>query len=452
MDNKLMKELSDLSNLNPFASEVGGSRKQMFSTDAVEEDRAFEDFLRKRVNNAMGLPKDLVLGEKSIALSSFTRANTAYMQTGLKVIRCIEKKIARGGFSDFRGGMLFLQRQVLAVKLELFNKHLDMWMQSSIPDPQEYWNTVIFNPRFHRTFVERKLGIYTSVDGWQIAQEDIPGEENWVMHNPEGKLVAELPWIYEYEEKYPITLIDYETRFRRHGRTEMDIKYGPAHFPKGTIVEVDPELPDHLGGNRFTVDHIVVMGARNYLLVMKEIKPGVPGSVRIVDEPRQYNMHHVWKIVKRGDGPVDLRDDVGEYEYIDLCLLTQQSHDLICDFIREEEFQMPKLRKGETLFNSTSRLIAAIRQQIGIPADHKAKWIDDSKFHRHMATGGWGRFISVFNPISVRFDSFYAIDVKKLVKFMQKHPDRLFMTLRQVEKLEEEMDRKDCEDLARHFD
>lgn len=436
-------------------------RKHVF-TDALPfsirqpDTREFEEHLRKVIENSMGLPEDLLHGEKSIALSSFTRANTSYMRTGLKAIRCIEKKIGRGGFNDFLGGMLFLQRQAAAVKLELFNKHLDLWMQSSIPSPQEFWNSVIFNGRFHRTFVARRLGefkdVYTSVDGWQIAQEEIPGEENWVLHNPEGSLIAELPWLHEYEEKYPFTLISYETRYGRHGNTEMDIKYGPMHFPEGTIVEVDPEHPDHLRNTRFTVDHIVVMGARNYLLVMKELKPGVPGSKYLVDEPRQYNMHHVWKIVKRGEGKVDLRDDIGEYGELDLDVITRQSHEYICEYIREEGFTMPKLKKGEYLFASNGGLVSAILQRIGIPNDHKGKWIDDTKFHRHMEAMGWGRFISLFNPQTVRFDSFYAFNVKKLVKFMQKYPDRLFMTLRQVEKLEEEMDRKQSEDLAAHFD
>ena len=475
---KLIKELVDVIP-NPFAGTGGGHRNQMFSEDnrvfkehefagnktwsfevptdeevkPVAEAQELEDRLKAMIGEATALPPELVNGVMTEAVANTVKANVRYMRMGLKVLRCLQKKFAGGYPADFRRALRRLNATAVETKnIVYFEKQLSNWMQSSIIDPQEYWSQVVSNPRFHRTFVEQRFGNWVSSDGWVILKEQIDSEEIWSLEDPSGRIHAELPYRHKFEEDYPYQLVSYQDRYGRHGDTECDIKYGPAHFPEGTVVRVNPEYKDHLRNNEFTVDHIVVIGARNYLLVMKEIKPGVPGSAFLKDEPRQYNMHHVWKIVKRGGGKVDLRDDHPEYEPIDLGLLTQQSHQLIVEYIREEEFTMPKLNKGETLFGSTGRLLSAIQQRLGIPADHKAKWIDDSKFHHHMVVAGFGRFVSVFNPVTMNHDSFYAINVKKMVKFMQKYPDRLFMSLRQVEKMEEEMDRKQSEEFARHFD
>uniref|UniRef100_A0AAU7PFH0 Uncharacterized protein n=1 Tax=Burkholderia phage vB_BgluM-SURPRISE13 TaxID=3159457 RepID=A0AAU7PFH0_9VIRU len=422
-------------------------------TKPIREALDFEDRLKKMIHSGMGLPPALIEGVMTEATANTVKANIRYMRMGLKVLRCLQKKFSTSYPIDFRRAVRQLNATMRETKnIVYFEKQLSNWMRSSIIDPQEYWSQVVSNPRFHRTFVEQRFGNWVSSDGWVILKEQIDSEEIWSLEDPTGRIHAELPYRYKFEEDYPYQLISYQDRYGRHGDTECDIKYGPAHFPEGTVVRVNPEHKDHLGNNEFTVDHIVVIGARNYLLVMKEIKPGVPGSAILKDEPRQYNMHHVWKIVKRGDGKVDLRDDHPEYEPIDLGLLSQQSHQLIVEYIREEGFTMPKLNKGETLFGSTGRLLSAIQQRLGIAADHKAKWIDDSKFHHHMKVVGFGRFVSVFNPVTMNHDSFYAINVKKMVKFMQKYPDRLFMTLRHVEKEEAEMDRKQSEELSASLD
>ncbi|BDD79434.1 hypothetical protein [Burkholderia phage FLC8] len=452
MDKNISKMLMENA-LDPFRAEVHYSRKQMFSNHGIEDTREFEDHMRKIIHDAIALPSSVLYGAKSLDAKYMSDISIKYMRQGLKVHRCITKKAKHMAGGDINYARAFLRDQARSVDdFQLFDRWLNAWMQSSLILPNEYWEQVIWNERFHRTFVERKLGVYTSADGWKIENEDIPGEELWALRDPYGVCVAELPRLHDFEDKYPYTLINYEKRFGRHGHAEMDIKYGPAHFPKGTIVEVNPEHKDHLGNNRFTVDHIVVMGARNYLLVMQEIKPGVPGSAFILDEPRQYNMHHVWKIVKRGDGKVDLRDDFPQYRPIAIEELLATEEATIEMFSRENSLRLPHLNKDERFVVNLSRLVSCILNSVGRRPENQGKWLDEGKLHRFMVQRNFGRFVTLYGPNDDKFESFYVFNIKKMVAWIRDHQHQLFMTLRQVEKLEEEMDRKEAEDFARLMD
>lgn len=389
--------------------------------------------------------------DQTRALLGLSKARPPRLHLALKIRRCVDKKYPNAS-RDHRDSVyhaLFAGVEVSPKEnRKNFEKHLDMWMQSSIVDPVEYFNMVPLNERHDRAFVEQRDGTYVSKDGWKIVTEGPDDEKSWVLYDPFGRFEIEAQMLVALEQKFPYTLYSYEDRYGRHGRTEMDIKFGVAHFPKGTIVEVDPAHPDHLGNNRFTVNHVITIGARNHLLVMDEIRPGVPGSAFIEDESRMYNMHHVWKIIKRGDGPLDVREDFPEYQPIKIDDLIRENEISISALVKEVGGEPIKLSKGEHVFSSETRVISALLHELGRHPDHYGKWFDESGFYRYMRAQNFGRFVSVYSPINADWIHFFVANVKKMRAWLKNNQRYVFMTARETAKLEDAIDRKQCEEMA----
>jgi len=425
-----------LSFLRSPAPEAEGALKQMFPGSAIPLSKEALDSIVKS-------------HEQTRAFLGLSKARPTRLDLALKIRRCVDKKYPNVS----RDRRDFVYRALMNGIVDSpkenrknFEKHLAMWMQSSIVDPVEYFNMVPLNERLDRVFVEQRDGTYVSKDGWKIVTEGPDDEKSWVVYDPFGRFLCEEETLIKIEQKFPYTLYSYEDRYGRHGRTEMDIKFGVAHFPKGTVVEVDPAHPDHLGNNRFTVNHVITIGARNHLLVMDEIRPGVPGSAFVQDEPRMYNMHHVWKIIKRGDGPLDVREDFPEYQPVAVADLIRENEISISDMLKEFGAEPIKLRKGEHLFSSETRAVNALLHEIGRHPDHYGKWLNESAI-TSMAMR-FGRFVSVYAPTSDTWVLIFAANVKKMRAWLKNNQHHVFMTARETAKLEDAIDRKQCEEMA----
>lgn len=460
-DNRLMKELVEHMP-NSWAGEVGGNRRQMFSGHIPPLDEVlkepipegtkvtfsnldstseFETTMQTKLVNAVGLPPSLMSETMSSEIAKRVKAKIGYMRMGVKIHRAIVKKGARENHhgSDIAlntDALLTRLRTIPADQLPILDKQIDLWLQTSYQSVVEFFQRVVSPLHMSRTFVERKSDVYSSQDGWELFMQYSGDDEIWVLRDPNGTDVESYKFLSDVTDKHPYTLFSYEERFGRSGYTEMDIKYGPSHFPEGTVVEVFHDTMT--APKQFTVNFITVIGARNWLLEFKERK--ADDSRVFAGQAEMFNVQHVRKIISRGKGNIDLRPDCSEYGPIDLELLTHQCHELITEFIGDEKYEMPKVRKGETFFGSLPRLMIAIEQKLGIREDNLGKWFDEGKFHTQMASHGFGRLITPFNPETMRSDSFYVINVPKLVKFVKKYPDRLYMTLRQSEKMEKERD------------
>ncbi|BAS04944.1 hypothetical protein [Ralstonia phage RSF1] len=410
--NNLRRDLLDISQLNPWATEVGGNRKQMFTM------------------------------------------NTKMMRLGLKVFRCMQKKLMGCTMGDFNsaGGFLKDQRSVYFKyeKLHVFEAHLNMWLQSAILDPKEYFYKVPLNKRWHRVFVERKQDVFVSKDGWQISwQQNETSFGCWVMRDPLGYEIEDRETFWEFQREYGYEFFSYEKRYGRSGKTEMDIKFGPAHFPEGTVVEVfvGPGMKEP---KQLTVDSIYVIGARNYLLSMKEVK--AEGEM-FAGEPEEYNLAHVRRVIKRGAGKVNLINDRGGLKLRTLDgFLAENVIQFNAFYDENPQYERPKLRKGEYLFGEYDILLHVILDVIGTHPDHYGKWINSDRIFDYMKSRGFGRVISQFSPLNDDWMHFWIFDVQKLVDFLRKYQRLVFTPLDEVEKIEVEIDEKNASELLYYHD
>ncbi len=82
---------------------------------------------------------------------------------------------------------------------------------------------------------------------------------------------------------------------------KAQLKYDPAFFPEGTVVEVQTA---RTGLKTFTVDEVYRNGANSYVLGMKETYVSGGGVWRYA-----FHVNLVSRIVKRGDGPLLILQD-----------------------------------------------------------------------------------------------------------------------------------------------
>lgn len=82
---------------------------------------------------------------------------------------------------------------------------------------------------------------------------------------------------------------------------KAQLKYDPAFFPEGTVVEVQTA---RAGQKTFTVHEVYRNGANSYVLGMKETCVSGKGIRRCT-----FHVNLVNRIVKRGDGPLVIQQD-----------------------------------------------------------------------------------------------------------------------------------------------
>lgn len=372
-----------------------------------------------------------------------------------KILRYMDRKYVGRPKGEYQTDQYFLNRWkhcYSSDQLKLFERHLDMWDQSSVARAEEYFSNMLFKRGWHRTFVEKQVDNFTSKDGWSIFWQMNDTEFGcWVLRDPFGTDVESRESFWEFQKTYPgYEFFSKEKRYGRSGKTEHDIKFGPAHFPEGTVVEifVDGNMKEPV---QMTVDSIFVLGARNYLLTMKEKKPegGLFGG-----EPEEYNLGHVRKIIKRGEGKVKLIEDrVCGFQPQTLKEYLAENELQVNDFYNvHPEYPRPKMRKGEYLFGQYDTLIARIMEEVGTHPDHYGKWVNQDRIFDIMHQRNFGRTISQFSPLNDDWMHFWIFDVQKLVDFMRKYQRLIFRSKDECEKIEDEIDKKNASELMYYHD
>jgi hypothetical protein len=372
-----------------------------------------------------------------------------------KILRYMDRKYVGRPKGEYQNDQYFLNRWkhcYSSDQLKLFERHLDMWDQSSIARAEEYFSNMLFKRGHHRTFVEKQVDNFTSKDGWSIFWQANDTEFGcWVLRDPFGTDVESRESFWQFQETYPgYEFFSKEKRYGRSGKTELDIKFGPVHFPEGTVVEVfiDGSMKEPV---QLTVDSIFVLGARNYLLTMKEKKPE---DQLFGGEPQEYNLCHVRKIIKRGEGKVKLiEDSVQGFQPQTLKEYLAENELQVNDFYNvHPEYPRPKMRKGEHLFGQYDTLIARILEEVGTHPDHYGKWINQDRIFDIMQQRNFGRTISQFSPLNDDWMHFWIFDVQKLVDFMRKYQRLIFRSKDECEKIEDEIDKKNASELMYYHD
>lgn len=302
-------------------------------------------------------------------------------------------------------------------------------------------------------FVQGRDKVFRAKSGWSVQYEKVEDGsiERAIMRSEDGTIMGTTFSVWDFRNEGKGKFFTYEQRTGRSGETEMDIKYGPSHFPEGTVFEVNETVGERLERDnygspkqvRFTVDYIEQNGARSYCIMTKELRRGIIDKETM--ESHGYNISHVRKIISRGTGKVKFGDDQDgrvaraleeERTRMDGILVHFGSPDL-------------NLKKGDMLFNSYDHPVMSILRDIGILPDNCGKWIDEPRTSDFIHNNGMGRMVVLKYPDREwDYEYFYIVNVPKLKKWLKKNQHRVLHSLNFVEKEETERDRRECESIV----
>lgn len=302
----------------------------------------------------------------------------------------------------------------------------------------------------------RKDGSYDSKHGYTI--KEVPGTyiddegkvhlihntvlTDYVLYDPEGKEIAKGDFVSDLARQFGFKYFSHQQRTGRNGQTDGDINYSPYHFPEGTVVETGVTARNEKFP-QLTVDYITINNTGSYLLVFKEKEkeltiladyPGEMVNIRI-------NMGHITKIVKRGTGKVVFKLQDHNDPDTSTNRMVYKDH-LELDVLG---ITVPKLKKGEVISSHLPNIIQAyaVEQVKGNP-EYSHRRFNELHEDRFIETATWCRPIINDNsdlPI------IYAVNVKKLKKWLKKNVHRLYNTIKQDQKDNREEERRYMDDI-----
>lgn len=182
-------------------------------------------------------------------------------------------------------------------------------------------------------------------------------------------------------------------------------KFSIAHFPQGTIFELNPEfLPQFNGENRqFEVDYIAQNGAQSFVLQTTTIND-------IIDRPYAFNIIHVKRIVKRGQGEVKVYNSVP-------------------DINLWQDFSQRKSKTHYAVLNLTPFILSLIYRYVPITAyidlDQAVESLKEQGFVKTISNDSWY--------------SHYLVNKKKVKKWLRQNANRLILSIKAAEKYENEL-------------
>lgn len=185
---------------------------------------------------------------------------------------------------------------------------------------------------------------------------------------------------------------------------EKVTKFDFAHFPKGTIFLLKPEFRYQFNGEdkEFEVDRIFQNGANSFVLQTTTWN-------NIIQQWYSFNISHVQKIIKRGQGEVLLSNSVPN---INLW----------------QDYRQTKSKTDYAVLNLRQFIQSMIYQHIPIQAyvdlDHAIEALKKQGFVR-------------FNDKDVL--SNYLINKKKFKKWLQKNANRFILPIKAAVEYENEL-------------
>ena len=308
--------------------------------------------------------------------------------------------------------------------------------------------------KFLGIFKERTPGVYISNAGLVAKEEPRPDADDWtvwVIRDQDGKELARSSYLFDLsrEGNKVGEFYSYQQRTGRRGDTHMDMKFGLAHFPQGTVFQVrhdsrvkayTEEMKPYEGIDTFTVDKVSYNGPGSILISCVEQRPGL--IHKEVLEPFMYNVSCVVKIISRGKGKVVVDPDtpVGSQTFEEWLAYNDRE---VRGLIENEKTPYPKLRRGETLFFSPSS-VAGILTAPGVKFDetmNAGKYVSDEKWNKFLVSTNCVRYIHL-NKVGAWSFGFYAVNVKKFSRWLKKNAHRVFHNLHECQKQDAEADHR----------
>lgn len=400
--------------------------------------------------------------DTSLAIYNVASRGSVYMKLGLYIRKALERARVQehrpyrsdlfiSTFRSFSKLHYDMKKRVEIFKVQ-FNDWIEWYSYYSWEQVQQ---EIFMNPNIDRTFLQARDKNYYSRDGWvmkwiektiKIGDTDHV-EGDYYLFKPNGEQVEH--WSFQNAPSN-MFFISYQDRYGRSGDTLLDMKFGPEHFPAGTVVEIKGSMIEN---GIFTVAAVYEIEARNWVLDMVETRPSIMRGARVM-EPASYNIAHVYRIVKRGTGHIGVIQDLPtnpayrtERKGIESFREYWQTRHLpeLMSVCEDFELPIPKAKKGEYITVSPQNLVnLAVGCQGFIPGGH---WIDETRAFRHFIAMGFLRQVGRDDPHSPV--GFYALDYKRASKWLQKNYHRCMFNLDYVCKEIEEDDRRQSESYAR---
>jgi hypothetical protein len=312
-----------------------------------------------------------------------------------------------------------------------------------------------------RIWKEQRDASIVSNDGFVIKKVE-PDSDSLVrrhqkgLFDPNGNLLVDvvgynclrdLPWneVYSYEE-----------RTGRSGLTACDIKFGPAHFPKGTIFEVDPMVGLEPAGReseqyispaervvRFTVDKLSYMDVKNFVIVCEE--PGRKFSHEETARPFTVSVAHVRRIIKVGNGPLVFDHDIPDGGYLEY---SRDDHNHLMEAVTSKY----KLKKDEAIWATPGMMVDYVHYLCDeLKVQSYGRSLNQQKLFENLT---WYRQVKLntcvrstgSRHIRGEYNSFYAIiyNKKKLRHLLTKKLHTILDTAKTCRKAVEASDRADA--------
>lgn len=224
--------------------------------------------------------------------------------------------------------------------------------------------------------------------------------------DPNGNCVGEIIDRWSLRSAPFNQYFTYKERYGRSGETDGDIKFGPHHFPRGTVFEVDQMVGeqdfDNLGSTpygqrkvRFTVDDLYFQDVKNFVITTKELAPKFRDEER---RPHRYTFEHVRRIISYGtEGMKFSGEDRPEWKF-DKCMERARAH------TKELNFEKGvKLKKGEIVLDSKVDhyldVIYMLIEDMGLQL--YGRHLDP---HKVIHNASWCRLVNVVQETAIKVD------------------------------------------------
>lgn len=208
-------------------------------------------------------------------------------------------------------------------------------------------------------------------------------------------------------------------------------KWQPQHFPTGTVVvlknyknEPDGSLTYCSGGNaEFIVKSVRMTNTGNYLL-----DSGIQNK-SLDDMNYVFNVAHVTSIKSRGAGPVKMEHWRNYSKMINL------KSEITYDVLNKRRYYSTCVRELLAFLIHNNKSFQA---EMGLRRDYVELFMRQSFVKSYRFPGGWHGYVSV--------------DKKKAKRWLQQNINRLLMTRKESNRIEEEMRAREYAEYCRDLD
>lgn len=297
-------------------------------------------------------------------------------------------------------------------------------------------------------------GELVSSDGWKLVEIKTihnPGRplamerSTYQLTDPDGKTYGEPQSRCRNFETINghIEVYYFLQRKNKQGKADYALRFGPAHFPIGTIFEVDPSVGHYEGSDhvpleqrqvRFEVAGVHQTGARHWVVETTTMKPDLIEKGTL--SPALYSIDHTARIIQRGKGVARPSFNT-EDEWFERVPGNIQRH--LAELL-EKDVHPPKLKKGERLFlYSPEPAFNFAARELGLFNGNRQ--YNEHAMWRFLSTAGLGHVVTYTRDAQEVGDYVYAIFIvvkwKKLKDWVAKNYHRVLMTLDHTVKEEE---------------